>query len=145
MFFLYSKSSSDYKYNDYYYKYPLKNDQIKMAYNNCADELFEKKELKENPNLKNIIQQTKDNYPEIADELDEIDFNIDYEKISENLFERPIPWPCILCRGCYSWWSSSEVRRDVCGLPEPAWCRFSSIPSENGSLSSFRSVWEAVP
>ncbi len=44
-------------------------------------------ELKENPNLKNIIQETKDNYPEIADELDEIDFNIDYEKISENLFD----------------------------------------------------------
>ena len=44
-------------------------------------------ELKENPNLKSIIQETKDSYPEIADELDEIDFNIDYEKISQNLFD----------------------------------------------------------
>jgi NAD+ kinase len=44
-------------------------------------------ELRQNPRLEEIIQETKENYPEIADELDEIDFNIDYEKISQNLFD----------------------------------------------------------
>ena len=44
-------------------------------------------ELRKNPNLDKIIQETKENYPEIASELDEIDFNIDYEKISQNLFD----------------------------------------------------------
>ena len=44
-------------------------------------------ELRQNPKLEEIIQETKENYPEIADELDEIDFNIDYEKISQNLFD----------------------------------------------------------
>ena len=44
-------------------------------------------ELRENPELDKIIQKTKDSYPQIADELDDIDFNIDYEKISENLFD----------------------------------------------------------
>ena len=43
--------------------------------------------LKENPNLDEIIQQTKDDYPEIAPMLDDINFNIDYEKISQSLFD----------------------------------------------------------
>lgn len=44
-------------------------------------------ELKENPNLNEIIEETKQTYPEIADMLDDIDFNIDYEKLSEELFD----------------------------------------------------------
>ena len=44
-------------------------------------------ELKDNPNLNQLIQETKANYPEITDELDDIDLKIDYEKISENLFD----------------------------------------------------------
>jgi NAD+ kinase len=43
--------------------------------------------LKENPNLDEIIQETKETYPEIAPNLDDINFNIDYEKISGNLFD----------------------------------------------------------
>lgn len=43
-------------------------------------------ELKDNPKLDKIIQDTKDLYPEIADMLDDIDFNIDYEKLGEELF-----------------------------------------------------------
>ncbi|WP_405294249.1 bifunctional NADP phosphatase/NAD kinase [Methanobrevibacter sp.] len=43
-------------------------------------------ELKDNPNLDKIIQDTKDVYPEIADMLDDIDLNIDYNKLSEELF-----------------------------------------------------------
>ena len=43
--------------------------------------------LKENPNLDDIIQETKETYPEIAPNLDDINFNIDYEKISGNLFD----------------------------------------------------------
>ena len=42
--------------------------------------------LKDNPKLDKIIQDTKDIYPEIADMLDDIDFNIDYEKLGEELF-----------------------------------------------------------
>lgn len=44
-------------------------------------------ELKENPNLEDIIEDTKQTYPEIADMLDDIDFNIDYEKLSSELFD----------------------------------------------------------
>lgn len=43
-------------------------------------------ELKDDPNLENIIQNTKDRYPEIAHMLDHIDFNIDYEKVGEELY-----------------------------------------------------------
>ena len=44
-------------------------------------------ELKENPKLEDIIEDTKQTYPEIADMLDDIDFNIDYEKLSSELFD----------------------------------------------------------
>ena len=43
--------------------------------------------LKENPDLDKIIQESKEEYPKIAPMLDDINFNIDYEKISENLFD----------------------------------------------------------
>jgi NAD+ kinase len=49
-----------------------------------ADEL---NKLKENPNIDTIIENTKETYPEIAHMLDDIDFNIDYDKLSENLFD----------------------------------------------------------
>jgi NAD+ kinase len=49
-----------------------------------AQKLFE---LKENPKLDEIIEKTKKSYPEIADMLNDIDFNIDYNKISESLFD----------------------------------------------------------
>lgn len=45
-------------------------------------------ELKDNPNLDKIIENTKNNHPEIAHLLDDIDFKIDYSKLlSENLFD----------------------------------------------------------
>ena len=44
-------------------------------------------ELRENPKLDDIIEDTKQTYPEIADMLDDIDFNIDYEKLSSELFD----------------------------------------------------------
>lgn len=44
-------------------------------------------ELKDNPQLDKAIQDAKDLYPEIAHMLDDIDFNIDYEKLSEELFD----------------------------------------------------------
>ena len=44
-------------------------------------------ELKDNPNLDKIIENTKKSYPEIANMLDEIDLNIDYEKLSQELFD----------------------------------------------------------
>ncbi len=44
-------------------------------------------ELRENPQLDDIIEDTKQTYPEIADMLDDIDFNIDYEKLSSELFD----------------------------------------------------------
>jgi len=44
-------------------------------------------ELKDNPDLDRIIQETKDTYPEVADELEDIDLKIDYEKLSEELFD----------------------------------------------------------
>ncbi|WP_405297943.1 inositol monophosphatase family protein, partial [Methanobrevibacter sp.] len=43
--------------------------------------------LKENPDLSKIIQESKEKYPEIAPMLDDINFNIDYEKISMNLYD----------------------------------------------------------
>lgn len=43
-------------------------------------------ELKENPNLDSIIKETQETYPEIAHMLDDIDFNIDYEKLAEDLY-----------------------------------------------------------
>lgn len=44
-------------------------------------------ELKGDPNLENIISEAKDKYPDIADELDEINFNIDYDQLSESVFD----------------------------------------------------------
>lgn len=44
-------------------------------------------ELRENPNLDEIIQASKEIYPEIADMFDDIDFNINYEKLGEELFD----------------------------------------------------------
>ncbi len=44
-------------------------------------------ELRENPKLDEIIQAAKDIYPEIADMFDDIDFNINYEKLGEELFD----------------------------------------------------------
>ena len=44
-------------------------------------------ELKENQNLEKIIQQTKEKHPEIAPLLEDIELNIDYNKLSENLFD----------------------------------------------------------
>lgn len=44
-------------------------------------------ELKDNPDRDRIIQETKDTYPEVADELEDIDLKIDYEKLSEELFD----------------------------------------------------------
>ena len=44
-------------------------------------------ELKNSPDLDRIIQETKDTYPEVADELEDIDLKIDYEKLSEELFD----------------------------------------------------------
>ena len=43
-------------------------------------------ELKENPELENIIAKIKENYPEIAHMLDDINFNIDFNQLAENLF-----------------------------------------------------------
>lgn len=44
-------------------------------------------ELKDNPELEKIKQETKENYPEVAHMLDDIDLNIDYEKLSAELFD----------------------------------------------------------
>lgn len=44
-------------------------------------------QLKENPDLKNIIQQTKKDYPEIADALDDINFKINYKQLAEHVFD----------------------------------------------------------
>lgn len=44
-------------------------------------------ELKENPKLEEIIRKTKQKYPEMANHLEDIDFNIDYEKISRSTFD----------------------------------------------------------
>ncbi len=44
-------------------------------------------ELKDNPELDKIKQDAKDRYPEVAHMLDDIDLNIDYEKLSAELFD----------------------------------------------------------
>ena len=44
-------------------------------------------ELKEKPNLTEIIKKTKEKYPQMANHLEDIDFDIDYEKISRNIFD----------------------------------------------------------
>ena len=40
-------------------------------------------ELKENPNLENIIEKIKENYPEISHLLDDINMNIDFKQLAE--------------------------------------------------------------
>ena len=64
--------------------YLLTNGREVIIENQLVHELVK---LKENPDLDKIIQESKDEYPKIAPMLDEINFNIDYEKISENLFD----------------------------------------------------------
>ena len=44
-------------------------------------------ELKENPDLKSIIEKTKHDYPKMADMLDDINFNIDYAPLSQHIFD----------------------------------------------------------
>ncbi len=44
-------------------------------------------ELAENPKLPEIIENTKKRYPEIAEELSNISFNINYETISRNIYD----------------------------------------------------------
>ena len=44
-------------------------------------------DLKNNPDLDSIIEKAKETRPEIADELDNINFNIDYTQLSENIFD----------------------------------------------------------
>ena len=44
-------------------------------------------QLKENPELDSIIKETKEDYPDIADMLDDINFNIDYRQLSKPIFD----------------------------------------------------------
>lgn len=44
-------------------------------------------ELKENPELNNIIKEIQDNYPEISEPLDDINFNINYKQLAEPVFD----------------------------------------------------------
>ena len=44
-------------------------------------------QLKENPELDSIIKETKENHPDIADMLDDINFNIDYRQLSKPIFD----------------------------------------------------------
>ena len=44
-------------------------------------------DLKQNPDLDEIIEKTKKNYPQMAHLLDDIDFEIDYDELSENIFD----------------------------------------------------------
>ena len=43
--------------------------------------------LKENPNLEKIIEKTKANYPKMADLLDDINFNIDYDPLAKSIYD----------------------------------------------------------
>ena len=44
-------------------------------------------ELKQNPDIEKIIEKTKENYPEMGDMLDDLNFNIDFEKMSKFLHD----------------------------------------------------------
>ena len=44
-------------------------------------------QLKEDPNLKNIIKETKENNEDISDLIDDINFNINYKQLAENVFD----------------------------------------------------------
>lgn len=43
--------------------------------------------LKEDPNLENIIAKIRKNHPEISQHLDDINFNIDFNQLAENVFD----------------------------------------------------------
>ena len=43
--------------------------------------------LKENPDLEKIIEKTKANYPKMADLLDDINFNIDYDPLAKSIYD----------------------------------------------------------
>lgn len=43
--------------------------------------------LKENPKLGKIIEKTKANYPEMADLLDDINLNIDYDALAKSIYD----------------------------------------------------------
>lgn len=44
-------------------------------------------ELKENPELPDIIEKTKKNYPQMAEAIDDIDFDIDYAPLARNIYD----------------------------------------------------------
>ncbi|MDO5824370.1 bifunctional NADP phosphatase/NAD kinase [Methanobrevibacter sp.] len=44
-------------------------------------------ELKDNPELDNIIERILENYPEMADAFDDLNLNIDFEQLSEKIFD----------------------------------------------------------
>ena len=44
-------------------------------------------DMKNNPELDKIIEKTKNQYPDIAPLLDDINFNIDYKQIAHNIFD----------------------------------------------------------
>ncbi|AMD18060.1 inorganic polyphosphate kinase [Methanobrevibacter sp. YE315] len=48
---------------------------------------YELVKLKENPDLDSIILKIKEDYPETAELLDDINLNIDYSQLCENLFD----------------------------------------------------------
>ena len=60
--------------------YLLTNGREVIIEKQLADKIIE---LKENPKLENIIERIQENYPEIADFLDDINFNIDFEQLAE--------------------------------------------------------------
>jgi len=60
--------------------YLLTNGREVIIEKHLADKIIE---LKENPKLENIIERIQENYPEIADFLDDINFNIDFEQLAE--------------------------------------------------------------
>ena len=60
--------------------YLLTNGREVIIEKQLADKIIE---LKENPKLETIIERIQDNYPEIADFLDDINFNIDFEQLAE--------------------------------------------------------------
>ena len=49
-----------------------------------ADKIME---LKENPDKDKIIEKTIENYPEMAGMLDEVNFKIDFERLSQNIYD----------------------------------------------------------
>jgi len=59
--------------------YLLTNGREVIIEKQLADKIIE---LKENPKLETIIERIQDNYPEIADFLDDINFNIDFEQLA---------------------------------------------------------------